>query len=235
MGKEVPANTPPSTADVDKEAQPAAPSQSTPKMGKEVPANTPPSTADVDKEAQPAASSQSTPKMGEVPANTPPSTADVDKEAQPAAPSQSTTEVGKEVQPATPPSTTDVGKEARPVPPSQSTTKVKTAIPQNAMTVANWYKQDVFDGNDNKIGQIKDVLIDESGKTDTLIIGVGGFLGIGEKAVAVPFEEARVIKKDNKVRLVMDATKENLKNAPGFRYDSDTTTWVPDNGKQTQQ
>ena len=53
--------------------------------------------------------------------------------------------------------------------------------------------------------------------------------------MAVPFQEARVIKKDNKVRLVMDATKDSLKNAPGFRYDSDTTTWVPDNGKQTQQ
>jgi sporulation protein YlmC with PRC-barrel domain len=184
-------------------------------MGKEVQPSQ--STTEVGKEAQPAAPSQSSTKMGKEEPATPQSTTKVGKE-EPAAPSQSTKEVGKE-EPATP----------------QSTTKVKAAVPQNAMTVANWYKQDVYDENDNKIGQIKDVLVDESGKTDTLIIGVGGFLGLGEKAVAVPFQEARMIKKDNKVRLVMNATKDSLKNAPGFRYDSDTTTWVPDNGKQPQQ
>jgi len=75
----------------------------------------------------------------------------------------------------------DAVKEVQP-----ATAKVQTAIPQNAVTVTDWYKQDVFDGNDNKIGQIKDVLVDQSGKIETLIIGVGGFLGAGEKDVAVP-------------------------------------------------
>ncbi len=118
---------------------------------------------------------------------------------------------------------------------AQSTARVQTAIPQNAMTVTDWYKQDVFDGNDNKIGQIKDVLIDQSGKIDTLIIGVGGFLGAGEKDVAVPFGEVRAIKKDNKIHLVMNATKESLKNAPGFKYDSNATTWVPDNKQKSEK
>ena len=36
--------------------------------------------------------------------------------------------------------------------------KVETAVPANAVTVTDWYKQDVYDPNDNKIGQIKDVL-----------------------------------------------------------------------------
>jgi hypothetical protein len=31
--------------------------------------------------------------------------------------------------------------------------------------------------------------------------------------------------------LVMNATKDSLKNAPGFKYDSNTTTWVPENKK----
>ena len=102
------------------------------------------------------------------------------------------------------------------------------AIPQNAVTVTDWYKQDVFDGNDNKIGQIKDVLVDQSGKIETLIIGVGGFLGAGEKDVAVPFQEVSQTKKDDKFHLVMNATKDGLKSAPGFKYDSNATTWVPD-------
>lgn len=117
----------------------------------------------------------------------------------------------------------------------QETSKIQTAIPQDAVTVTDWYKQDVFDPNNNKIGQVKDVLIDKSGKAETLIIGVGGFLGAGEKDVAVSFEEVKATKKDNKVRLVMNATKDSLKNAPGFKYDSDTTTWVPDRKQQSEK
>jgi sporulation protein YlmC with PRC-barrel domain len=118
---------------------------------------------------------------------------------------------------------------------SQNTAKVQTAIPQDAMTVTDWYKQDVFDGNNSKIGQIKDVLVDQSGKIDTLIISVGCFLGAGEKDVAVPFQEVKATKKDNKVHLVMNATKDSLKNAPGFKYDNNTTTWVPDNKQKSEK
>jgi sporulation protein YlmC with PRC-barrel domain len=116
---------------------------------------------------------------------------------------------------------------AKEVPPaaSQNAAQGQTVIPQNAVTITDWYKQDVSDGNNNKIGQIKDVLVDQSGKIDTLIVGVGGFIGAaGGKHVAVPFEEVRATKKDNKVHLVMNATKDSLKNAPGFKYDNNATT-----------
>ncbi len=111
---------------------------------------------------------------------------------------------------------------------AQETAKLQTSIPGNALTVTDWYKQDVYDPNNNKIGQISDVLVDKSGKVSTLIIGVGGFLGAGQKDVAVPFEEVQATTKDNKVHLVMNTTKDALKSAPGFKYDSSTTTWVPD-------
>ncbi len=111
---------------------------------------------------------------------------------------------------------------------AQEPARLQTSIPGNALTVTDWYKQDVYDPNNNKIGQISDVLVDKSGKISTLIIGVGGFLGAGQKDVAVPFEEVQATTKDNKVHLVMNATKDALKNAPGFKYDSNSTTWVPD-------
>jgi sporulation protein YlmC with PRC-barrel domain len=111
---------------------------------------------------------------------------------------------------------------------AQENARLQTSIPNNAVTVTDWYKQDVYDPNNNKIGQISDVLVDKSGKISTLIIGVGGFLGAGEKDVAVPFDEVQATMKDNKVHLVMNTTKDALKNAPGFKYDSSTTTWVPD-------
>ena len=103
-----------------------------------------------------------------------------------------------------------------------------TAVPQDAMTVSDWYKQSVYDPNDNKIGEIMDVLVDRFGRITTLIVGVGGFLGMGEKDVAVPFEEVHPTMKDKKWYMVMNATKDSLKSAPGFKYDSNTTSWVPD-------
>jgi sporulation protein YlmC with PRC-barrel domain len=107
--------------------------------------------------------------------------------------------------------------------------KVETAVPANAVTVTDWYKQDVYDPSDNHIGQVKDVLVDKSGKIHSLVIGVGGFLGAGEKDVLVAFDAVQPTTKDKKVYLVMNATKDSLKAAPGFKYDPNSTTWVPDN------
>ena len=74
-----------------------------------------------------------------------------------------------------------------------------------------------------------DVLVDKAGKVESLIIGVGGFLGAGEKDVAVPFDAVHATTKNNsKWYLVMNATKDSLKSASGFTYNKDTTTWVPD-------
>ena len=106
--------------------------------------------------------------------------------------------------------------------------KIQTMLPGEALTVTDWYKQNVYDPNENKIGDIKDVLVDKTGKVVALIVGVGGFLGAGEKDVAVPFEAVHPTMKDKKWWLVMNTTKDSLKSAPGFKYDSDTTTWVPD-------
>ena len=48
-------------------------------------------------------------------------------------------------------------------------------MPTDSVTVTDWYKQSVYDPNDKKIGEVKDVLVDKSGKVTSLIIGVGGF------------------------------------------------------------
>ena len=102
------------------------------------------------------------------------------------------------------------------------------AIPANSFTVTDWYKQSVYDPKDAKIGQIMDVLVDKSGKVTSFIVGVGGFLGAGEKDVAVPFSAVKHTLKDKKIYLTMDTTKDALKSAPGFKYDKEKTSWVPD-------
>ena len=49
-----------------------------------------------------------------------------------------------------------------------------------------------------KIGGVDDILIDKEGRVTAVIIGVGGFLGMGEKDVAVPFSSVRASEKNNK-------------------------------------
>jgi sporulation protein YlmC with PRC-barrel domain len=46
---------------------------------------------------------------------------------------------------------------------------------------------DIYNNNNEKIGDVSDVLVDRNGKVEAVVIGVGGFLGIGERNVAVPF------------------------------------------------
>jgi hypothetical protein len=46
---------------------------------------------------------------------------------------------------------------------------------------------DVYGADNQKIGDVNDVLVDRQGNADAVVVGVGGFLGIGEKNVALPF------------------------------------------------
>jgi len=106
---------------------------------------------------------------------------------------------------------------------------VLNSVPSSSMTVTDWYKQDVYDPNNNKIGAVSDVLVSPDGRVNALILGVGGFLGVGEKDVAVNFDAVKQTKKDNKIYLTINTTKDELKAAPGFKYDREKTAWVPDN------
>lgn len=107
-----------------------------------------------------------------------------------------------------------------------------STVPGSSHTVTDWYKQDVYDTSNNKIGEVSDVLVGQNGQVDALIIGVGGFLGAGEKDVAVSFSAVKPANKSDKIYLTMNTTKDALKAAPGFKYDRDKTAWVPDNSNR---
>lgn len=103
-----------------------------------------------------------------------------------------------------------------------------TSVPSSSVTVTDWYKQPVYDKSDSKIGSVSDVLVSPNGQVSAVILGVGGVVG-SDKDVAVPFNSIKKTTKDNKTYLTMDTTQDALKSAPGFKYDSNSTTWVPDN------
>jgi len=108
-----------------------------------------------------------------------------------------------------------------------ATTQVLATLPQDATTVTNYYKQNVYDPSDAKIGQISDVLLNKEGKVDAFMIAVGGFLGVGEKDVAVPFDAVHATEKDGKWYLTVSATKDALKSARGYKFDKVKSTWEP--------
>jgi len=49
----------------------------------------------------------------------------------------------------------------------------------------------VYNDNNEKIGDIQELIIDKSGKVENVVLGVGGFLGMGEHYVAVPMEKLK--------------------------------------------
>lgn len=73
-----------------------------------------------------------------------------------------------------------------------------------------------------KLGEINDLVINESGDVAAVIVGVGGFLGVGEKNVAVDYTQLQwVAAADNTERLVLETTKEALDAAPAVEYSED--------------
>jgi sporulation protein YlmC with PRC-barrel domain len=48
---------------------------------------------------------------------------------------------------------------------------------------------DIYGPDDKKVGDVTEVLFDKTGKIEMVTVGVGGFLGIGSKDVAIPFEQ----------------------------------------------
>jgi len=102
-----------------------------------------------------------------------------------------------------------------------------TNVPGSALPISQFYNEDVYDAKDAKIGDIKDILVEKNGQVAAVILSVGGFLGIGEKDVAVPFNAIHLTEKDGKRYLVIDTTKEALQSAPGYTYDRTKGVWVP--------
>jgi sporulation protein YlmC with PRC-barrel domain len=99
--------------------------------------------------------------------------------------------------------------------------------PPPGKTVTRFYKQSVYDPAKDKIGTVDDVIVNDRGQISGLIIGVGGFLGVGEKDVAVAFNAVHAEMKDGAWYLTLDTTKDALKSAPGLTFDKQKTAWVP--------
>jgi sporulation protein YlmC with PRC-barrel domain len=51
----------------------------------------------------------------------------------------------------------------------------------------------VYNQNNEKIGDISELIVDSSGTIQAVVVGVGGFLGMGERDVAIPFDQIKFV------------------------------------------
>jgi sporulation protein YlmC with PRC-barrel domain len=119
---------------------------------------------------------------------------------------------------------------------AQSSNSTQTASAKNEWQASKLIHMNVYNGQNQKIGDIKEVMLDKTGKVANVVIGVGGFLGMGEHDVAVNFDRLKwsdaatttgssqptnQSKNNNQNypdHAVLDATKDQLKSMPNFDY-----------------
>jgi PRC-barrel domain len=139
--------------------------------------------------------------------------------------------------PSDPPAATPPAATPSPAPSGSASASGKFMTSQSAdQFVASKFKgMDVVGPNNEKIGDVDDMLFDKNGKILAYIVGVGGFLGIGQKDVALDTSAFQMVSGDtgntgatgtsasgsadpSDMKLKLSMTKDELKNAPAFEY-----------------
>ena len=98
-------------------------------------------------------------------------------------------------------------------------TEVKTeaeADAQDAIDAAGLMGDTVENSAGEDLGDIETLVVADDGSIEHVVIGVGGFLGIGEKEVALPWDRFTVVPGENK--LVADVSREELEAMPEFDW-----------------
>ena len=73
---------------------------------------------------------------------------------------------------------------------------------------------DVYNQNNEKIGDISELIVDSSGKIQAVVIGVGGFLGMGERDVAVPMDQIKFVNEPRAVATTTTTGSSTVATAP---------------------
>ena len=123
--------------------------------------------------------------------------------AQPATPDTSPTTTGSPAQPA---ETTAAPAAPKPVP-EQAEHQVR-ATSLRGVDVSN---------GEATIGEVTDLIVTEDGRVEAIVVGVGGFLGIGEKLVALAWDSIKLTDQDGYRTILVAATREQLEGMPAFK------------------
>lgn len=76
----------------------------------------------------------------------------------------------------------------------------------------------VYNNQNEKLGEVEDLAIDNGKTINGVVVSVGGFLGMGERYVLIDPATITISNKDNTMKAIVDTNKDTLKNAPEFKY-----------------
>jgi sporulation protein YlmC with PRC-barrel domain len=112
----------------------------------------------------------------------------------------------------------------RPAARSDTTTTTTTRTQANLWRASKLVGLNVYNDQNEKLGDISEVLLDKSGKVDGVVIGVGGFLGIGQSDIKVEMSKLKFV--DEPVRTSATTTSRTTETPAGERTTT-TTTGAP--------
>ena len=94
------------------------------------------------------------------------------------------------------------------------------AVQPADMTASGLMRTEVYNLQDERLGRIEDLVIGGGREVAAVVVGVGGFLGIGERYAALPPSAVVLTRQPNgSMRAVVDASRDQLRNSPEFKYE----------------
>lgn len=92
----------------------------------------------------------------------------------------------------------------------------RTGAATAGMQASNLIGTEVKTTGDEEVGKVKDLVIDSNGQVTAIVVSVGGFLGLGEKEVAIDWDQVTKAGETDDQDLRIDMTRENLEAAPEY-------------------
>ncbi|MBE0486820.1 PRC-barrel domain-containing protein [Marinobacter sp.] len=92
-----------------------------------------------------------------------------------------------------------------------------SAVPAEGRQVSELMGVNVRTSDKENIGSVNDLIVNKDGQVVAVVVGVGGFLGMGEKDVAISWDSVTQTGTANERELRIDATREELSSAPEFK------------------
>lgn len=101
----------------------------------------------------------------------------------------------------------------------EQTDSYLTVQSADQISAKTYMGQSVYNGQNESIGSINDLILQKQGGVVAAVVGVGGFLGMGQKNVAVPFDKISATQnpQDGTIKLTTTETADSLKAAPEFK------------------
>jgi len=114
------------------------------------------------------------------------------------------------------PETRTAGQPTQLVPSTPGKLTYLTRASPDWMPIGAYYNQEIYNRTGERIGSIKDLLVGPDGRIHAAVVGVGGYLGIGEKDIAVPLSVLHM-DRDGR-RITIDVMRDTLQAAPAFEH-----------------